>query len=409
MQRPLEGIRVIDVSRVVSGPLCGRLLADLGADVVKVEAPEGDITRSAEPEVNGLAPYYAQMNSGKRALCLDLKRPEAVDALLRLLDQADVLVENFRPGVLSRLGLAVETLQVRNPRLIVCSITGWGQTGPWSQLQAYAPRVHAQGGLLEMISRFRRRPAEQETQIHADVYAAVLAAGAVSTALFHRERSGVGQHLDVAMGEALLYVNEWAAVELQRHPGHDREQPTDDHGRFDIWKQPVFPLANGTQVALVGRAITMLPLIVGALNAGPGALEDPRYGLDSSSVVRDTYARGVIAGLLLKIPDMPALDEAFKREPGVMFSELRSVADLAASDWARDRGLTTEVAAGVSVPTAPWRSDRAAVGVAGPPPRQGEHSREVLTEAGLSPHQIDGLFDSGAAVGLAQDPGPADA
>src|SRR4051812_43911601 len=138
---PLHGIRVLDLSRVVSGPLCGRILADLGADVVKVEPPELDRTRTVPPFIDGLSPYFAQLNAGKRNVGIDLKTPGAADLIRRLAAVCDVFVENFRPGVLARYGLDADRLLTINPRLVYCSLTGWGQDGPWRDRRAYSPPV----------------------------------------------------------------------------------------------------------------------------------------------------------------------------------------------------------------------------------------------------------------------------
>jgi CoA:oxalate CoA-transferase len=225
VEGPLLGVRVLDLSRMVSGPLCGRILADLGADVIKIEPPDGDRTRAVPPFVGGVSAYFAQMNAGKRNISVDFKVDGAAQVVARLASGADVLLENFRPGVLSRFGLDAETILAANPRLIYCSVTGWGQDGPWANRRAYAPLIHADTGLLELAARRRRRRPEQEVNQHADVYAALMATSAVLSALLHRANTGVGQHLDVAMGQVAPYVNEWAAVELQ--------PPVDDCGGFD--------------------------------------------------------------------------------------------------------------------------------------------------------------------------------
>ena len=129
---PLAGVRVLDLTRVLSGPHCTRMLCDMGADVIKVEPPAGDMTRFANPRVNGLASYFVQQNVGKRNISLDLRKPEALDVLLALADRCDVLVENFRPGVADRMGLGYDAVSARNPRLIYASISGYGADGPWS-------------------------------------------------------------------------------------------------------------------------------------------------------------------------------------------------------------------------------------------------------------------------------------
>jgi crotonobetainyl-CoA:carnitine CoA-transferase CaiB-like acyl-CoA transferase len=398
---PLAGIKVLDLSRVVSGPMCGRMLADLGAEVTKVEPPEGDVTRTARPFIDGVSPYFAQMNAGKRAITVDLKNPAGVDVVARLAARSDVLLENFRPGVLDRLGLGTASLRASNPRLIVCSVTGWGQVGSWRDRKAYAPMVHAQAGLMEMASRLRDRPAEQETQIHGDVYAAIFAACAVLAALHQRDVTGQGQAIDVSMAQALLYANEWAGVELQRPTSEQlRASPGEyvehDRGGFDIWLHPVFLLGDGSQVALLGRAVTQLPGIVKALDADPAPLSDLRL-TDGTPAQRDTFARSAIAELMVPIADFPALTAAFASSP-VLFAEVRSYADLAATEWAADRRLTAEALPGVPLPNAPWATDAGQLGLAGPPPRPGQHSPEILRELGCTDAEIEQLRISGAVI-----------
>jgi CoA:oxalate CoA-transferase len=393
---------VLDLSRVVSGPLCGRLLADLGADVTKVEPPEGDVTRTARPFVDGVSPYFAQMNAGKRAITVDLKQTAGVEVVERLAARSDVLLENFRPGVLDRLGLGPGALRERYPRLIVCSVTGWGQAGPWRGRKAYAPMVHAQAGVMEMAARLRGRPAEQETQIHGDVYAAILAACAVLAALHQRDVTGRGQAADVSMAQALLYANEWAGVELQRPTSEQlRAKPGEyvehDRGGFDIWLHPVFLLGDGSQVALLGRAVTQLPGIVRALGADPALIDDPRL-TEGTPAQRDTFARSAIADLLVELADFGALTQAFASSP-ILFAEVRSFADLASTEWAAERRLTTEALPGIPLPNAPWASDAADIGVAGPPPAAGQHSAEILRELGYPEDKIDELRASGAVTG----------
>ena len=149
MTTPLDGIRVLDLTRVLAGPHCTRMLADLGADVIKVEPPNGDLTRFASPRINGLASYFVQQNAGKRNISLDLSKPGATAILLDLAEHCDVLVENFRPGVMARNGLGYDVVAARNPRIVYASITGYGSTGPWVGRRAYAPVVGAESGMTK--------------------------------------------------------------------------------------------------------------------------------------------------------------------------------------------------------------------------------------------------------------------
>jgi crotonobetainyl-CoA:carnitine CoA-transferase CaiB-like acyl-CoA transferase len=148
MDHPLAGLKVLDLSRVLAGPFAGRMLADLGADVVKVEPPDGDVTRLWGRRIAGIAGFFHQQNVGKRDVCVDLGKPGAAELVIRLATQADVVIENFRPGVMERLGIGWEVLSAANPRLVMVSISGFGQGGPESHKPAYAPIIHAESGVV---------------------------------------------------------------------------------------------------------------------------------------------------------------------------------------------------------------------------------------------------------------------
>ena len=243
---PLAGVRVLDLSQVVAGPLCGRMLADMGADVVKVEYPDLDRTREVLPEVDGQSLYFTHLNAGKRGIGVDLRTEEGVALVGRLAERVDVLIENFRPGVLARRGLGADDVLARNPRLVYCSISGWGQDGPWSDRPAYAPLVHAEAGRIELAARLRDAPPQQEVHQHGDINTALVATSAILAALLQAARTGAGQHLDLALAETLVYTDEWSSTDLH---GYGRER------FFDTWTHPVFTLADGSAVALVGNPV----------------------------------------------------------------------------------------------------------------------------------------------------------
>src|ERR1700756_666220 len=203
---PLEGIRVLDFSIMLAGPYCARLLADVGADVIKIEPPEGDDMRLRTPLRDGNSAYFGQLNAGKRSLALDLKSAEAIKLVHRLIAGTDILVENFRPGVMDRLGLGYEALRKVNPRLIYCSISGYGQTGPAAERAAYAMIVHAESGFDRSLMRYagdRDRPATGAIFV-ADVLGGIFGYAAIQTALVQRARSGEGQRIDVALMDCML-------------------------------------------------------------------------------------------------------------------------------------------------------------------------------------------------------------
>jgi CoA:oxalate CoA-transferase len=214
---PLSGIRVLDFSSMIAGPKCTRLLADVGAEVIKIEPPEGDHLRTRPPLREGRSTYFGQLNCGKRSLVLDLKRREALALVHDLAARADVVVENFRPGVMKRLGLDYRTLAEINPRLVYCSISGFGQEGPGAHRPAYAPVVHAASG-YEMAhwsyQDGQERPAKSGIFI-ADIVAGLNAFGAVQTALFQRERRNVGQFIDVALMDGMFDMMVYEVQEAQ--------------------------------------------------------------------------------------------------------------------------------------------------------------------------------------------------
>ncbi len=206
MTGALEHVRVLDFTTTIAGPHCTRLLADLGAEVIKIEAPEGDMMRTRPPLRNGASTSFGQLNAGKKSIVLDLKTALAVAAVRRLVANADVVVENFRPGVMRRFGLDYEALAPIKPELIYCAISGYGQTGPSSQLPAYAPVIHAASGydLAHMAYQGEERRPDYCGIYIADVLTGTYAFGAIMTALYHRQLTGRGQMIDVSMLESML-------------------------------------------------------------------------------------------------------------------------------------------------------------------------------------------------------------
>ena len=210
MNGALSGLRVLDFTTTIAGPHCTRLLADLGAEVIKIEAPAGDMMRTRPPMRNGASTSFGQLNAGKKSIAVDLKSPAAVEAVRRLVATADVVVENFRPGVMRRFGLDYEALRPIKPDLVYCAISGYGQTGPSAELPAYAPVIHAASGydLAHMAYQgaaqgAARRPDYCGIYI-ADVLTGTYAFGAIATALYYRQTTGEGQMIDVSMLESML-------------------------------------------------------------------------------------------------------------------------------------------------------------------------------------------------------------
>jgi CoA:oxalate CoA-transferase len=220
----LAGVKVADFSTLMAGPYCTRLLADLGAEVVKVESPTGDMVRTAAPVRGGRSSYWASLNAGKRSVVLDLKVPEAQAAGRALADWADVVVENFRPGVMARLGLDYATVGRGRPELVYCSVSGYGQSGPWLDRPANAQVVQATSGYdLAVLSFQAEAQAPLSTGIFAaDALGGALAFGAVVSALYARAATGVGRYIDVALLDGILSMMTYEVQNAQFPAGYDR-------------------------------------------------------------------------------------------------------------------------------------------------------------------------------------------
>ncbi|MEM0451226.1 MAG: CoA transferase, partial [Nitrososphaerota archaeon] len=202
---PLEGVRVLDLSRVMAGPFCTMLLGDLGAEVIKIEPPEGDDSRKFAVTVNGESTYFLSVNRNKKSVAVDLKKPEGVEIVKRLAAVSDVVVENFRPGVASRLGVDYASLSKVNPSLIYCSISGFGQTGSYSQKPGYDLIALAMSGMMDLTGEPEGGPVKFAVPI-ADITAGMFAAISILSALMERSRTGKGRYIDVSMLDVQLYL-----------------------------------------------------------------------------------------------------------------------------------------------------------------------------------------------------------
>lgn len=208
MAKPLEGIRVIDLTRVLAGPFCTMLMADMGADIIKVENPKGgDDSRAYTPFKNGVSAYFMGLNRSKRSITINLKEPEGKDLLKQLAAHADVIVENYKPGTMDKLGLGYDVLKEINPRLVFASISGFGQTGPYSRKAAYDLIIQGMSGFMSITGPDAQHPLKAGSSI-ADIFAGVFAVIAILAALRHRDKTGEGQMVDVAMLDCMIAVLE---------------------------------------------------------------------------------------------------------------------------------------------------------------------------------------------------------
>jgi crotonobetainyl-CoA:carnitine CoA-transferase CaiB-like acyl-CoA transferase len=383
---PLDGIRVLDFSIMLAGPYCARLLADVGADVIKIEPPEGDDMRLRTPVRDGNSAYFGQLNAGKRSLALDLKNKDAIKLVHGLVAETDIVVENFRPGVMDRLGLGYDALREINPRLIYCSISGYGQTGPDAERAAYAMIVHAESGFDRSLMRYagdRDRPATGAIFV-ADVLGGIFGFSAIQTALVQRGRTGQGQRIDVALMDCMLNLLVYELQEAQ-FPIH-ASRPT--YG-------PVQTLDGDILIAPVTvRNFAALCEVTGQAELGT----DPRFATVPARGANWTAMMQVIEAWTRSHTVRECI--AALEKAGVPCAEYRDPGAALTDPHLLQRGAFATIAdaAGEFVGVnAPWKMSGADTAMKREIPGVGAHRDEVLSKTlGLSAEAIIGLAEAGA-------------
>jgi len=393
MPGALDGFRVIDFSQVIAGPLATRVLADQGADVIKVEPPPGDILRHMGG-VAGLSPTFATVNRSKRSLVLDLKKNGAVEVLHRLIEKADVFVQNSRPGAMERIGIGARQLRERNPRLVYVSISGFGETGPYAHKRVYDPIVQGMSGLCE-IQGAGTGPPGLVRVIVPDKVTALTAAQNITAALLARERTGVGQHVRLAMLDAVIAFVWPEGMAYHTFIGEGRRiKPVP---RRDL----VFATKDGHMIAstVALREFQGFCRAVGK----PEWLEDPRFSTTAGLVANATARLEMMAEVLgTRTTDewLAALDrEDVPCGPVLTRDHIHEHAQV------RENAILVEddhpVAGRMRQPRPAERLDATPSAISRPAPTLGQHSDEVLREAGLTAAEIAALRDAGA-LGAAQ-------
>lgn len=334
---PLAGVVVVDLTRVLAGPYCTMVLADLGARVIKVEAPgTGDDARAIGPFVNGESAYFASVNRGKESIALDLKQEGDRAIFSDLLARADVLVENFRPGALARLGFGWEALSARHPRLIFASASGFGQTGPWAARPAYDIIVQAMGGLMSVTGPEGGPPVRVGTSI-GDITAGLFAAIGILAALAERMATGRGAHVDVAMFDCQLAILENAIARLSA-TGEDPGPLGTRHPSITPFQ--AFRAADGMLVIAAGND-TLWRALCQALEA-PALADDPRFATNPSRTEHAALLERAVEAVLAT----RTVGEWLERleAHGVPAGPLNRVSQAIASPQAAARAMLVETA-----------------------------------------------------------------
>lgn len=377
-QKPLTGIRVLDFTRVLAGPYATALMADLGADIVKVEAPGGDEYRHIGPFRDGESALFQTANRGKRSIVLDLRSSADLEVARDLALRADVVVENFRPGVMARLGLDAATLHADNPRLVYASVSGFGQSGPHAARPAYDIIVQAMSGLMHLTGEPDAAPT-MVGEAMADVAGGLFAAWGIMVALFDRSRTGRGRVVDLALFDALLSMMPSAGARVLVCDA----DPVRSGNRHAL-SAPFGVYPAGQRHFAVAVLNDKLFSVFCEVIGQPALRNDPRMANDESRRAHEPVLAKAIAqwaGNLTAAQAVTALSAA-----GVPASELASARDAWLSDQARARGLvspvTHPVLGPVGLPEQPVHFSGSPRGMRRAAPGLDEHGAEIRAELG---------------------------
>jgi crotonobetainyl-CoA:carnitine CoA-transferase CaiB-like acyl-CoA transferase len=391
MTGPLAGIKVLDLTSVVSGPLATMFLADQGAEVIKVEPIAGDIARRSRQAISASGEFsalFVSTNRGKRSLALDLKRPQAAAIMHRLIARTDVLVQNFRPGTMERLGLGEAALRGRHPRLIYVSISGVGETGPYARKRVYDPIIQGLSGFADIQSDPKTRRPQMIRTIVADKTTAIFAAQAVCAALYARERSSEGQHIRLAMLDTMIgYL--WPEAMTQYTVVGREASTADPTARPDlIFKTADDYITVGTISDSEWRGFC-------AAAERPDLVEDPRFNTTGARAGNATERILLMAEIIKEHPAAEWLVRLDQHD--VPSAPVLRRGEIIGNEQVRARELIAEFdhpdIGRVRQPVPPARFDRTPAAVAGPAPRIGEHSAAILAELGFGAAEIDQLTD----------------
>lgn len=386
----LEGIRVVEFAALIAGPSCARFLADHGAEVIKVERhPSGDISRhSFNSRSPGRGPMYMQHNAGKKGMCIDLKADAGKRVALDLIARSDIVIEAFTPGVMDRLGLGYEALQRINPRIIVCSVSGFGQTGPNASKPGYAHVAHATSGWLGLQFLHRDPPEAPRGPGIAigDTTTGLTAFGAVCAALFARERTGRGKHIDIALFDSLFCSNDFSYQHALQYDGE-----------VEAWYHPVHATVDGYVTAAVGPDFRAWANVCKAMD-NEALLEDPRFDTQDHVMAHKHEAARIVSNWLSGLTCEQA--ETVLNAHHVPCAKVLTVPEAVRQPQVVARGLTSAIVDPVIGPTTTMNSAFRYAGVdtsvQGPAPMLGEHNEAVLRDIlGYSAEQIEQLRADG--------------
>ncbi|MFU8778995.1 MAG: CaiB/BaiF CoA transferase family protein [Roseovarius sp.] len=393
---PLAGMKVIELAHIMAGPVCGLMLADMGADVIKVEKPDGDDSRRfVPPAIHGESAAYMMMNRNKRGLALNLKNPEAVQVLHRLLEEADVVIENYRMGTMERLGLGYDDLRAINPRLIYCEISGFGRTGPYAERGGFDLIAQGMSGLMSITGEGPGRPPVKTGAPVSDITAGIVAAMGVCAAYARVLQTGEGQKVDTSLFEAAITQTYWQsaiAFATGVAPGpmgsaHPLNGPYQAFQTADGWIN-------------VGAANQRNWLRFLDVISAPELNDDPRFATNHDRMQHLKELEEILNDHLRHETSEVWL-ERMKRA-GLPAGPVLDILQMQADPQAHARDMIVEVAHPVAgaVKTLghPVKFSETPANIRSAAPLLGQHSREVLQEAGFAAAEIKAMIATGAVI-----------
>jgi crotonobetainyl-CoA:carnitine CoA-transferase CaiB-like acyl-CoA transferase len=392
MPKPLAGIRVIELANFIAGPLCGTLLADMGADVIKVEPPQGDMARATPPIRNGESVSFTALNRNKRSLVLDLKQPQAQDILRRLASKSDVFLEAYRPGALAKLGLGADDLKAVNPRMVYTSVSGFGQTGPDRRRAGVNLIIEAFSGALSVTGEPGKMPVRPGVQT-ADVFGALFAAYATLASLVGAGRNGEGRIADVSLVEASIAAAAWEAAEYLEtgnvpQPMGNRHRLTAPYQLFETGDDRYVAIGTPNNM-LFEKFMQVLKL--------DSHLCDPRFASYAKRKANEDALLAVVEPAI-RVRQSGELEAALM-EAGVPCARVNNFAEVFEHPQIKARGMVKEIEhprlGRMKVARNPVLLDRDGPEVSRPAPMLGEHSGEILRELGYAPAATAELVAAG--------------
>ncbi|SFA96889.1 CoA:oxalate CoA-transferase [Poseidonocella pacifica] len=395
-QGPLKGMKVIELAHIMAGPACGLMLADMGADVIKVEKPDGDDSRRfLPPDIGGESAAYLMMNRNKRGVALNLKEPAAREALYRMLLDADVVIENYRMGTMEKLGFGYEALRAKNPKLIYCAISGFGRTGPYANRGGFDLIAQGMSGLMSITGEGPGRPPVKTGSPVSDITAGILAAMGCASAYAHALQTGQGQVVDTSLFEAGITLTYWQsaiAFATGEAPG-----PMGSAHPLNAPYQ-AFPTSNGW--INVGAANQRNWLRFLEVIGAPQLNDDPRFNSNLHRMQNLTELSAMLEGYTVRESTETWLERM--EAAGLPAGPVLNVREMHADPQAQARQMIVETqhpkagrVQGIGFPIK--YSETPAVTPA-PAPLLGQHTAEVLREFGYSSSEISDMSDAGACI-----------